>query len=337
MATLNPGLPKARAFLPMSLVETWSKEQSLAVPADLSGRADKVLSEMVSGSSRTRIQQSFDAGRVSRDGQLLAKRESVKPGDVLCFQLAERRQSRLEGVNLPLDILHEDEDVLFVNKASGMVVHPGSGTGEDTLVHALLHHCGNSFSQVGSAERPGIVHRLDKGTTGVLVVAKTQEAYLSLVEQFSNRTVQKAYLAVVTGNLRFPSGSWSGPIGRHPVHRQRMTITPRGKPALTEWEVIERIAHKVSLLRCAIHTGRTHQIRVHFGNSGFPLAGDEIYGYKPGKFPNLHPPRVMLHAERLGIIHPLTGQELQLEAAPPEDFSSFVSEVAEQRRKETES
>ena len=217
-----------------------------------------------------------------------------------------------------------------------MIVHPGSGTGSDTLVHALLHHCGEDFSQVGSIERPGIVHRLDKETSGVMVVAKTQEAYLGLVRQFSERTLHKTYLALVTGNLKKTTGEFTLPIARHPVHRHKMTILPGGREAITEWDLLDRITLEVALINCRIHTGRTHQIRVHFGDSGYPLAGDTTYGYKPAKFPDLHPPRIMLHAETLGLRHPVTGESVEIEAPMPEDFSAFISTVAQESRRQTE-
>ena len=317
-------------------METWSDTQSIEVPEETSGRADKVLAELVSGFSRTRIQQSFDAGRVWRDGQAIPKREKVAPGDMLEIQLAESEQSSLDPVDLPLEILFEDDHVLFLDKAPGMVVHPGSGTGPETLVHALLHHCTEAFAQVGSVERPGIVHRLDKETSGVMVVAKTQEAYLGLVRQFSERTLRKSYQALVTGNLKMPAGDFSLPIGRHPVHRHKMAILPGGRDAVTQWEVLDRITLEFALVQCRILTGRTHQIRVHFGDSGYPLAGDQTYGYKPAKFPNLHPPRIMLHAQSLGIRHPVSGQEMEVQAPFPADFSTFIDEVAQEGRRQTE-
>ena len=318
-------------------MESWGDTQRIEVPEQVSGRADKVLAQLVSGVSRTRIQQSFDAGRVWRDGQKIAKRERVGPRDLIEVQLIESFESKLEPVELPLNILFEDEHLLFVDKEPGMVVHPGVGTGSETLVHALLHYCEESFGQVGSVGRPGIVHRLDKETSGVMVVAKTQEAYLGLVQQFSERSLRKSYLALVTGKLKMPSGDYSLPIGRHPVHRHKMTILPSGKDAVTEWEVLDRISHEFSLVQCRILTGRTHQIRVHFGDSGYPLAGDTTYGYKPAKFPELQPPRVMLHALSLGIRHPLTGDSLEVDASFPEDFSNFIVEVAEAGRRQSES
>ena len=317
-------------------METWTEPLSLEVPEGQSGRADKILAGILTGVSRTWLEKSFEAEKVTRDGQPLAKREKVFGGEVLSYQLAEVEESTLEAAEIPLDVLYEDEQILFINKEPGMIVHPGSGTGSDTLVHALLHHCGDSIAQVGSVERPGIVHRLDKETSGVMVVAKTQEAYLGLVQQFSDRSLHKEYRAIVAGRLKFPTGEWTGPIGRHPVHRQKMAIVPGGKEAQTDWEIEERITHVFTLVRCLIHTGRTHQIRVHFGDAGFPLAGDTAYGYNPRKFSGLKPARIMLHAANLRITHPLNHEGLEIEAPLPQDFSDFMELASEQARREAE-
>ena len=317
-------------------MQNWTEVEELEVPEGITGRADKVLSGILNGVSRTWLEKSFEAGKITREGKVLAKREKVHQGEVLCYQLAEAEESTLEPADIPLNILFEDEHVLLINKAPGMIVHPGSGTGSDTLVHALLHHCGESIANVGSVERPGIVHRLDKETSGVMVVAKSQEAYLGLVKQFSERSLHKEYLAVVAGRIKYPTGEWDGPIGRHPVHRQKMAIVPGGKDAHTEWEIEERVSHIFTLIRCIIHTGRTHQIRVHFGDSGFPLAGDTTYGYNPKKFSGLQPSRILLHAAKLHVTHPLSGELLELEASLPQDFSNFMELAAEQARREAE-
>ena len=317
-------------------MEHWTEVEELEIPEGSSGRADRVLSSLLTGVSRTWLEKSFAAGKIMREGKSLAKREKVLEGEVLHYQLAESEESTLEAADIPLDVLFEDEHVLLINKAPGMIVHPGSGTGSDTLVHALLHHCGDSIANVGSIERPGIVHRLDKETSGVMIVAKSQEAYLGLVQQFSQRSLHKEYLAVVSGRIKFPTGEWDGPIGRHPVHRKKMAIVPGGKDAHTEWEIEERVSHVFTLMRCIIHTGRTHQIRVHFGDSGFPLAGDTVYGYNPKKFSGLIPPRILLHAAKLHVRHPVTGKPLELEAPLPADFSEFMELAAEQARREAE-
>ncbi|MFM8337286.1 MAG: RluA family pseudouridine synthase, partial [Opitutaceae bacterium] len=218
----------------------------------------------------------------------------------------------------------EDRHLLAVNKASGMIVHPGAATGEDTLVHALLSHCAGSLSGIGGVERPGIVHRLDKETTGVIVVAKNDQAHRALADQFATRTLTKEYVALVAGVPQLLSGTIDRAIGRHPVHRHRMTIGEGGKPARTDWERVEAFGDIAALLRCRIFTGRTHQIRVHLKSLGHPILGDPLYGWKPDPRLKEQPARVMLHAEHLVLAHPATGKELDLRAPLPADYTKLI-------------
>jgi 23S rRNA pseudouridine1911/1915/1917 synthase len=225
---------------------------------------------------------------------------------------------------MDLDILHEDEDLLVLNKSAGRVVHPGAGTGEDTLVHGILHHCQGRLSGIGGKERPGIVHRLDKETSGLLLVAKSDTAFQSLAEQFASRTIRKFYTALVRGIPDPVEGSIEEPIGRHPVHRLRMTVRAEGRDARTDFQVI-RQWELASMVRLRIHTGRTHQIRVHMKHLDHPVLGDKLYGYKPPAktgFPEV--PRVMLHAARLEFGHPVSGQPFKMEVPLPEDFSAVI-------------
>lgn len=209
-----------------------------------------------------------------------------------------------------------------------MTVHPGAGTGEDTLVHALLAHCKDGLSGIGGIQRPGIVHRLDRETTGVMLVAKTDAAHRALSAQFAARALQKDYLALAAGAPPLLSGSIRKPIGRHPRHRHKMTASdaPRStaRDARTDWEVLERYATLATLMRCRIHTGRTHQIRVHLQSLGHPLLGDTTYGWRADPRLPLSPPRVMLHAEHLLVNHPITGHPLDLTAPPPKDFKTMM-------------
>ena len=201
------------------------------------------------------------------------------------------------------------------------------GTGEDTLVHALLAHCAGGLSGVGGVERPGIVHRLDKETSGVLLVAKTDAAHRVLSEQFAGRHLRKEYLALVSGVPRLKSGVIERSISRHPVHRERMTTGEGGRPARTDWEVVQTFGVEAALLRCRIHSGRTHQIRVHLKSIGHPVLGDKTYGWKPD--PRLPaPPRVMLHAECIAFLHPITARPLELHAPLPDDFRALVGALA---------
>lgn len=287
-------------------------------------RADKILARAFPDRSRTALQRAFDAGLVLRSGAALAKSDEVHAGEVIEFTTPETKVSELKAVEIPLDVLYEDEHFIALNKAAGMIVHPGAGTGDDTLVHALLAHCRGGLSGIGGVERPGIVHRLDKETTGVLLVAKTDAAHRGLTEQFAGRQLKKEYLALVSGVPSLLSGVIERAIARHPVHRHRMTVGEGGRPSRTDWEVVEAFGKVAALVRCRIHTGRTHQIRVHMKSVGHPLLGDPTYGWKPDARLPEQPPRVMLHAERIRFLHPVTAQSMTVEAPIPPDFSRMV-------------
>ncbi|HEX2101815.1 MAG TPA: RluA family pseudouridine synthase [Candidatus Synoicihabitans sp.] len=287
-------------------------------------RADKALASGLPEYSRTAWQRAFDAGLVRRGEVVLDRSAEVHGGEQLTYTFPDIQPTELRAVDIPLDVLFEDKHLLVVNKAAGMVVHPGAGTGEDTLVHALLAHCAGELSGVGGVERPGIVHRLDRETTGLIVVAKTDAAHRGLSEQFAERHLHKEYLAIVSGVPRLLSGTIDRSISRHPTHRHRMTTGEGGKPARTDWKIEEAFARHAALLRCHIHTGRTHQIRVHLKSLGHPLLGDSTYGWKPDAKLATQPPRVMLHAERLDFLHPVTAREMRLRAPLPEDFKVLI-------------
>ncbi|HXC02513.1 MAG TPA: RluA family pseudouridine synthase [Opitutaceae bacterium] len=293
-------------------------------------RADKVLAQAFPAHSRVALQRAFDAGLVSRAGRPLGKSDIVRAGDAIEFSLPETKAAELKPMDIPLEILFEDEHLLALNKAAGMVVHPGVGTGEDTLVHALLAHCAGSLSGIGGVARPGIVHRLDKQTSGVLLVAKTDAAHRALAAQFAGRSLRKEYVALVSGVPKLASGVIDRPISRHPVHRHRMTAGQGGRTARTDWERLEVFGKGAAFVRCRIHTGRTHQIRAHFKSIGHPLLGDTIYGWKP--LPSLpKPPRVMLHAERIAFAHPITAAALDLCAPLPGDFKKMLKQLRQER------
>jgi 23S rRNA pseudouridine1911/1915/1917 synthase len=243
---------------------------------------------------------------------------------VLEFSFPDVVPMELRAVDIPLDVIFEDKHMLALNKAAGMIVHPGAATGEDTLVHALLSHCADTLSGIGGVERPGIVHRLDKETTGVIVVAKTDKAHRALADQFATRSLKKEYLALVAGVPQLLSGTIDRAISRHPTHRHRMTIGEGGKPARTSWERVEAFGGIGTLLRCQIFTGRTHQIRVHLKSLGHPILGDPLYGWKPDARLAKQPERVMLHAEHLVLTHPISGKELDLRAPLPKDFEAMM-------------
>jgi 23S rRNA pseudouridine1911/1915/1917 synthase len=304
-------------------------EERFLCPDGTNGRADKVLACAFPQTSRSQIKRAIESGKIRReDGNPLDPKSKLIPGDSLVVDLSPSKSQVHSPVPIPLSILFEDENLIVIDKAAGMVVHPGDGTGEDTLVHALLHHCQGSLCPIGAPNRPGIVHRLDKGTSGVMVVAKTEQAYHSLVGQFSERTTGKVYQALVAGHPHPPDGEISLPIGRHPKIRVKMAVVEKGgKPAHTEWKTLSLYAEKFALLECRIHTGRTHQIRVHLSSMNHPLAGDSTYGYKASKNAGHLFPRVMLHARALSFVHPQSGDTLSFSAPIPKDFEFALSEL----------
>lgn len=282
-------------------------------------RADKVLASHFKDFSRAQIQRTFEEGGVTRVEKILDKKANLNEGDVLGIVFVKPKISVLRPVDIPLEILYEDKDILVINKTVGMIVHPGSGTGENTLVHALLHYTEGKLSLAGGKERPGVVHRLDKETTGVILFAKTDKAYLKLIKMFEERKVHKEYLAYVAGVPHLQSGSIKTSIGRDPRVRVRMAVVPTGRPAHTDW-VLEKKFSSCALLRCYLLTGRTHQIRVHLSSINHPILGDSAYGYRFNKSHPIEPERVMLHAERISFEHPITGEEMLISAPLPEDF-----------------
>jgi 23S rRNA pseudouridine1911/1915/1917 synthase len=287
----------------------------LVVAQNMPGkRLDRFLAEQLPQFSRSRIQQLIRGGSATLNGESVRPRDTVRRGDVIRLIEPPLEKICATAEAIPLDIIFEDDDLVVLNKPAGMVVHPGAGHREHTLVNALLSHCSN-LSGIGGKERPGIVHRLDKETSGCLVVAKNDEAHRALAAQFATRTVSKVYLALVSGKLRKPTGSIEERIGRHPVHRQRMSVSPqRGREAKTEYSVIEA-GIGISLVECRLHSGRTHQIRVHLHHIGHPVIGDKVYGKKIEKHE-----RQMLHAWKLGFRHPRSDEWKEFEASTPDDF-----------------
>ena len=240
----------------------------------------------------------------------------AKPGDIIRVTLPEAEPSHVEAQDIHIDILYQDQDLAVVYKPSGMVVHPAAGNPDGTLVNALLKHL-DHLSGIGGEIRPGIVHRIDKDTSGLLLVAKNDMSHLSLSEQIKAHSVHRAYMAIVQGGMREDSGTVEGPIGRHPTDRKKMAIVPDGRDAVTHWRVLERLKG-ATLLECILTTGRTHQIRVHMTSTGHPLLGDPLYGPKKMPYP-VHGGQ-LLHAFRIGFVHPRTGEEMLFEAPPEARF-----------------
>ena len=283
-------------------------------------RLDHFLAKRLPQYSRTRLQQLIRSGFVRLNGASTRPRQIVRAGDKIDVRESPVEQIETRPQRIPLDILFEDDDLIVINKPAGLTVHPGAGQREHTLVNALLSHC-TTLSGIGGKERPGIVHRLDKETSGCLVVAKNDLAHRELSRQFADRTVEKIYLALVAGKLRKPAGVIEERIGRHPVHRQRMSVTTkRGRTAKTEYRVV-RSNEEASLIECRLHSGRTHQVRVHLHHLGHPVLGDKVYGVRLVK----NFPRQMLHAWKLGFRHPRTGEWKQFQASVPDDFKEAVA------------
>ena len=290
-------------------------------------RLDAFLAARLPDLSRSRIQTLIREQYIIVNGQPAKPRDGVKVGETITISLPEAVPLDAAPQDIPLEILFEDDDLLVLNKAPGMVVHPAPGNPDGTLVNALLHHCRGKLSGIGGVERPGIVHRLDKDTSGCLVVAKSDAAHQSLVTQFSERsTMEKLYLAVTLGIPKPEKDSIFTHIGRHPVNRQKMAVVnpPGGKTAITDYEILTTDAATLTaLVLCHLHTGRTHQIRVHMHHKGAPLLGDPIYG-KPSKIAGL-PDRLMLHAWRLAFDHPITGKRHQFASPIPPEFGHWTS------------
>ena len=285
--------------------------------ADGKIRLDQYLAAHLPELSRSRIQNLIKSGDVLVNGSPAKPKNPVSRGDSITVRIPEPEPAEAQPQDIPLDILYEDEDVVVINKESGMVVHPAAGNPDGTIVNALLHHCGD-LSGIGGVERPGIVHRLDKDTSGCLVIAKNDAAHQSLTAQFAARSTEKRYLAVVQGIPSQSSGTVFTHIGRHPVNRLKMAVVNpgSGKAAITDYDLLcADPSTDSSLVLCTLHTGRTHQIRVHMLHLGHPLIGDPIYA-KPAR-QKAKPGRLMLHAWRLGFDHPRTGKRMDFEAALP--------------------
>lgn len=275
--------------------------------------------------SRTQIKKSFEDNLIFCDNNIIKPKYLLNNGDVLKFTLLEPASSILEPHKMSLEILFEDEYIIIINKSAGIIVHTGNGISEPTLVEGVLAHC--QLSKLGGDTRPGVVHRLDKDTTGAIIFAKTDEAYLKLVKMFSEHEIKKQYIAVVCGNMTLSSGIINKPIGRHKIIKTKMCVRNDGKPALTEWKLIKSFGKKFSLLKINLHTGRTHQIRVHCSSINHPLLGDLVYGYNPNFDKNISLQQPLLHAQRIQFLHPITQEEIKITAPLPENFKKVINNL----------
>ena len=296
--------------------------EHMVTPQEAGLRADKLLGTLCPELSRSAVQKSIESGGLTCGAQALSKNTKVKSGMVLQFILPQTESLLPTAQAIPLDILYEDDDLLVVNKPKGMVVHPAPGHTEATLVHALLHHCKGKLSTLNGPERAGIVHRIDKDTSGLLMVAKTEAAHENLAQQIAEHSFHREYRGVIVGHLKTPQGTIEAPIGRNPKDRKKMAVTTEhSKPAKTDYETLERYVG-YSLMRFTLYTGRTHQIRVHLAHLGHPLAGDFVYG-KPKSKAEQALLGQCLHAAKLGFVHPRTHTYMEFEAPLPTYFQDF--------------
>lgn len=295
----------------------------MKIICDRSGeRLDKYIE--IEDFSRSRIQKLIDDGLVTVNGIVAKGRDKLKEGDVIELDIPEVEPLDVAAEDIPLDIVYEDEHMLVINKPQGMVVHPGAGNWSGTLVNALMHHCGDSLSGIGGVARPGIVHRIDKETSGLLLVAKTDIAHNSLSKQIKDKTACREYICITDGNMTVAKGRVDAPIGRHGTIRTKMAVTSKSsKNAVTHFEVVEQLSG-ASLVKCRLETGRTHQIRVHLAYIGFPILGDNVYGAKANPH-NLQ--GQALHAEKISFDHPVTGERMEFHRDPPPYFYELVEKL----------
>ena len=287
-------------------------------------RLDAFLARSVEGLTRSAAQRLLEEGAVTSGGRPLKKSEKTAPGQVIQVVLPEPEPVDVLPQNIPLDVVYEDSDVIVVNKPVGMVVHPAPGHPDGTLVNALLYHCGNTLSGINGELRPGIVHRIDRDTSGLIIAAKNDKAHLALAEQLQDHSLARVYEAVAVGSFREDAGTVDAPIGRHPVDRKKMAVDRKnGREAVTHWEVLGRYAGHTHI-GCRLETGRTHQIRVHMASIGHPLLGDTVYGAKK-PVPGLA--GQCLHARKLSFVHPRTGERLTVECPLPDWFTAVLDRL----------
>ena len=273
--------------------------------------------------TRSQAARLIAEGRVRVNGKPAAKSARLSGGETVTVDVPQLRETALPPQDIPLDVVYEDNDVIVVNKPTGLVVHPAPGHPDGTLVNALLHHCGDSLSGIGGEKRPGIVHRIDRDTSGLIIAAKNDAAHLALSAQLKDHSLSRTYECLVTGNMKQDSGTVDAPIGRSSADRKKMAVVPTGRRAVTHWEVVARYPG-VTHLRCRLETGRTHQIRVHMAYIGHPILGDTVYGAKK-PVPGLT--GQCLHAAGLRFIHPRTGEPVELHCPLPPEFTAMLQKL----------
>ncbi|GAN87366.1 RluA family pseudouridine synthase [Komagataeibacter intermedius] len=323
------------------MIDTAPPAPVIATANDAGQRTDRFIANVVDGLSRSRVKSLMESGHLLRDGSPLRDpAEPVRAGMCYEIHIPPAIPATPQGQDIALDILYEDRDLIVLDKPAGMVVHPAPGNEDGTLVNALLAHCGEGLTGIGGERRPGIVHRLDKDTSGIMVAAKTEMAHQALSLAFAERRIDRAYQAICWGIPTPASGSFDGAIGRDRRDRKRMAVIANGggKMALTHYRVLDTFHGGLAHVECRLATGRTHQIRVHFAHAGHALVGDPVYLRRiPAASRSLPPaakdaaldfPRQALHARRLGFVHPRSGEQMLFETAPPEDFRHLLSSIA---------
>lgn len=297
---------------------------------DESSRLDMFVSNSVEDLSRAQAKRLIDSGMIKVNGAASKSSAKLKPGDRVTIEIPQPEPLEVTPENIELDVVFEDEHLIVVNKKAGMVTHPGAGVNSGTLVNALLHHCRGQLAGIGGVERPGIVHRLDKDTAGLMIVAKNDRAHKILSEMIADRKVKRVYTALLQGVMKDGSGTIDKPIGRHPIHRKQMAIVMSGRNAVTHYEVLKRLSSN-TVIEARLETGRTHQIRVHMSSLGFPVVGDLIYNKKGTGTENFRRRHELnghcLYATKLTFRHPLSGELLEFEIAPPVEFDKVVASL----------
>ena len=306
---------------------------------DVGERIDRFVTN-ATGQSRSLVVKLIESGAVTVNGAAVGKNYKMRVCDTVEVEIPEPVSDEAVAENIPLDVVYEDNDIIVINKPKGMIVHPATGIYTGTLVNALLYHCGDSLSGIGGVIRPGIVHRIDKDTSGLLVVAKNDEAHISLSEQLQTHDVSRVYHAIVIGNIKEDSGTIDRPIGRHPADRKKMAVitdpAQKAREAITHFEVIERFTlatGRFTYVKCKLETGRTHQIRVHMASVGHPLVGDTVYGGGNTKFEAANKSLIngqCLHARNLELTHPKTAEKMQFESPLPEYFKELLEKLRKQ-------
>ncbi len=305
------------------------RELQYEVTAEEDGlRLDQYIAGRCMDLSRSYIQKLIKESRVTINKNIQTKtKTAVQESDIVNVFLPDPKELEIKPQDIPLDILYEDNDVLVVNKPKGMVVHPAPGHYEDTLVNAVLYHCRDNLSGINGVLRPGIVHRIDKDTTGALIVCKNDKAHQKIADQLRAHTITRSYRAIVYNTFSEDEGMINAPIGRHPTNRKKRMVTEKNsKEAITHYKVLDHLNHKFNYIECRLETGRTHQIRVHMSHIGHPLLGDEVYGPANSKFKNLQ--GQTLHAATLGFIHPTTEEYMEFSAPLPDYFEKLLKTLA---------